>query len=296
MGGDLVSAQFAAGDLAGLERRLYLRMSRTAPSNFRDVDAASPETPEADGLISREDAEAAAKEILATARRGINIASHVESRLLTTIYTAEGAKLPGPILADRELGYEHYVVEVSFDALLPEDQRPASARLAIHMRDDVADPARQLRPIRLFPGHEDFQFFRVDLEGAVGLSADLKVTVPLAAPGVALPFGKITPEARVRAGIIVGPYSFPFRKAEIEVVGESDNDVIWSYNMKSTLQGTNMFKSVLVLKVAAEARKAEMGVAVSLVPYKRKWALFQDLLPALTASTQMPIELSLSAS
>ena len=282
-------ATLSEDDLDDLERRLMLDVSRLEPGTLRSTEAIVDE-PDKVKVPSASDLEQAALDLLEHARRGISIAAQVESRPLVPLFEAAGHDLPSVVVADQQLKYEYYVVEVTTTILLPEDQRPLSAKLAITLGDDVEDEARRLRPHKLFPAHEDVELFSVNVEGAVGLNADLGVTVPAAVTGV-LPFGQVGADAKVKAGIVVGPYKFPFRKTKIDVVGESDQRIVWLYNMQSALWGTNMFKSILVLKVAREAKRANMGIALALVPYKRLWRIFKDRLPELASSAGKPIEL-----
>ncbi len=71
-----------------------------------------------------------------------------------------------------------------------------------------------------------------------------------------------------QAGIVVGPWRFRSgrRRSRWPV---SPISIVSLCDMQSALWGTNMLKSILVLKVAREATTAEMGIAVSLVPFKR---------------------------
>lgn len=284
-----MTAQLPEDEFDVLERRLTLDISRLTPGTFRST-AEIVEEPDEVEVPRREQLREAAEDLLAHARHGISIAAQVESRSLVALFEAADEKLPPTVVADQALGYEYYVVEVTTTTLLPEDQRPLSAKLAIRLGDDVAEEARRLRPYRLFPAREDVELFSVNLEGAVGLNANLDVSVPGAVSGI-LPFSSVGAEAKVNAGIVVGPYRFPFRKAKIEVIGEADQNIVWFYNMQSALWGTNIFKSILVLKIAREATTAEMGIALSLVPYKRFWLIFKDRLPELRASAGKPIEL-----
>jgi len=284
-----MTAELPEDELDQLERRITLDVSRLEPGTFRDTKELAEEPDEVE-VPSRDDLRSAAEDLLAHARNGISVAAQVESRPLVPMFEAAGEKPPPAVVADQASGYEYYVVEVTTTMLLPEDQRPLSATLAIRLADDVADESRRLRPYKLFPAREDVELFSVNVEGAVGLNADLSVSVPATVSGV-VPFGSVGAEAKVKAGIVVGPYRFPFRKAKIEVAGEGDQNVVWLYNMQSALWGTNMLKSILVLKVAREATSAGMGIAHALVPFKRTWGVFKDRLPELKASASKPIEL-----
>lgn len=284
-----MTAHLPEEEVEALDRRLRLEISQLVPGTFRSTADLVDEPDEAE-VPRREELRQAADDLLAHARNGVSIAAQVESRPLVPLFEAAGEKLPPAVVADQALEYEYYVVELTTTILLPDDQRPLSAKLAVKLGDDIADEARRLRPYRLFPAHEDVELFSVNVEGAVGLNADLKVSVPMAVTGV-LPFGSVGAEAKVKAGIVVGPWRFPFREAKIDVVGESDQSILWAYNMQSAFWGTNMFKSILVLKVAREAKTADMGIALSVVPYKRRWRMFKERLPELPASAGKPIEL-----
>ena len=169
-----LTAQVPDEELDQLERRIALDVSRLEPGTFRDTKELAEEPDEVE-VPSRDDLRSAAEDLLAHARTGISIAAQVESRPLVPMFEAAGEKPPPAVVADQASGYEYYVVEVTTTVLLPEDQRPLSATLAIRLADDVADESRKLRPYRLFPAREDVELFSVNVEGAVGLNADLSV-------------------------------------------------------------------------------------------------------------------------
>ena len=286
----MLTAQLDDEQLDRLEQQLTIDVAHLKPGTDRDTRKIAGE-PERVLVPGRRDLEEAAADLLSAARRGVQIAPQVESRPLVPLYEAAGTPIPPPILIDRDrLGYEHYLVEITFSAMLPEDQQPLRAEFALRLDDDIVDPPRRLRPTELFPDRENIELFRVDLEGAIGLDANMKFTVPQDA-GQPVPIAKLDAETRLKAGIAFGPLSFPFRKAKIEVTGISAQDVIWRYDLQSALLGRNVFKSTLLLKIAREAKRADLGAALSLVPYKRKWAVFKDRLPVLTARSSSAIEL-----
>jgi hypothetical protein len=291
----MLTARLDEAEAERLERRLEISMSHLIPGSVRGTRDL-PGEQDAIVVPRHEELAAAAADLLEAAKIGVQIAPQTESRPLFPLYEAAGLEIPASIKVDRdEMGYEYYLVELSFSVMLPQDQRPLHAAFAVHLDDDIDDPGRRLRSTQYFPDRENVELFRVDLDGAFGLDAGMRFTVPELA-GELLPFGKIDAHAKLKAGIVAGPFKFPFRMAKIEVAGESDQDVIWRYNMESALWGNNDFKSVLVLKIAREARRAELGAALSLVPYKRKWALFKERLPELKTESSSVIELATNPS
>ena len=108
-----------------------------------------------------------------------------------------------------------------------------------------------------------------DVEGSVGIDANLGISAQL------LPSAKVEANANLKAKLILGPISFHFRKASIEVIGESDPNVFWRYNIHSELFGTNMFRSFLILKVPKEAEfvrmQASLGVGTCKTPLESIW-------------------------
>lgn len=274
--------------LEDLERRLTIAASRLTPRSSVLVRGKklAPVAPRPKEL------QATQQEILNHYRKGVKIASQAESRPLLPLFRAAKQPLPPELQVDHEkLHYDFYTVGVIFSSLLPKDQFLVSAELQINLTDDVKDPARATRPIRLFPAHKDRQYFSIDLEGAVGLSASLDFS-PLQAGDALMPFGKATADAELKAGLLLGPIKFQFRKAAIEVIGESDQNIVWRYNLLSECMGTNEVKSHLVLKIAREARQVAMAVSLRVVPCKRKWLVFRDYLPALSDTLDLPVELA----
>jgi hypothetical protein len=132
------------------------------------------------------------------------------------------------------------------------------------------------------------------VEGAIGIDAGMNITPSTF--GLTLPtFGevsaKVAMDAKLKAHFVVGPLSFPFRRAAIEVTGESDQHIRWRYNLKSELTGANSFKSILILKVAQEIRSAQITALLQVIPCKKSWLIFRDVLPALSDRITLPIEL-----
>jgi hypothetical protein len=207
------------------------------------------------------------------------------------LFAAAKAPLPAEIQVDHEqMGYDFYLVEVTFSSLLPPEQYLAKAELGLKISDDVKEPARRTRPVRLFPGRKDLNLFSVDLEGAVGLDAGMNFSIPMAGNQL-LAFGKLTTDAKVKANLVAGPFHFQFRRAAIEVKGESDQLILWRYNLQSELRGTNDFKSVLVLKVSREARAVSLGVTLGVTRCQHRWLVFREHLPQLTDTQVLPVEL-----
>jgi hypothetical protein len=238
-----------------------------------------------------------ASEALEEAKSGVKVASQAESTPLIPLFEAAEVKLPPEVkVANERLRYDFYLIEVIFSMLLEPDQYARSAALDLTITDDATRAERRVRPIRLFPEHKDREYFRVDLEGGVGIDAGLKLSVPLealtAAMPTILPFAKLNAEVKAKAGIVLGPVSFPFRKAAIQVKGSSDQEIAWRYELESELTGTNEFKSLLVLKVPQEATRVAMDVRLGVKPGKRRWRILgDDPVPELSDSATLGVEL-----
>lgn len=284
-------ARLEGDDLDRLERRLSIAKSKLEPGAVVFRGEPFGETGEVQAPERQEELDDIAHDIVTTARAGVEIASQAESRPLIALFEAAGTDLPPEVRVDHEqMKYDFYSVEAKFSVLLPTDQFPLSAQFALELDDDVDEPARRLRPIRLFPGYKDVEYFSANLQGAVGLDAGLNFWVPVTAANL-VPFAKVSGDASLKAGLVLGPLPFQFRRTAIEVKGESDQRILWRYNMKSELTGTNMFSSVLVLKIAEEAGSARMEARLTVVPCKRRWLVFKEQLPALSDTVRLPIEL-----
>lgn len=234
----------------------------------------------------------ARSEIIETYRTGVRIAPQAESQPLIPLFEAAKVELPPEFRVDYEqMRYIFYLVTVTFSILLPKDQTPLKAELALILKDDIKDPARRTRVIRLFPGRKDVQFFSADIEGAFMLNAHMDLHSPLVGSKI-LPFSNVEASAGLKSGIVYGPFKFQFRKAMVEVTGESDQQVFWRYNLASELTGANDFKSILVLKIAEEAKSVEIAASLGVVPYKRQWLLFKEKLPLLPDDRILPVELA----
>lgn len=123
------------------------------------------------------------------------------------------------------------------------------------------------------------------------VNAHMDIYTPLIGSKI-LPFPSVEASARLKGGIVYGPLKFQFRKATVEVRGESDQQVFWRYNLASELTGANDFKSILVLKIAEEAKSVEMAASLGVVPYKHRWRVFKKELPMLSDSRILPVELA----
>lgn len=241
----------------------------------------------------KELAEATRSEIIESYRRGVKIAPHAESQPLIPLFEAAKVELPPELRVDYEqMRYRFYLVIVTFSIFLPEDQFPLAAEFGLTLKDDVKDTVRRARVIRLFPGRKDVQFFSVDVEGAFMVNAHIDIYSPLTGSKIS-PFPSVEASAGLRSGIVFGPLKFQFRKAAVEVRGESDQQVFWRYNLASELTGANDFKSILVLKIAEEAKSVEMAASLGVVPYKRQWMLFKEKLPMLLDNVILPVELAM---
>lgn len=227
--------------------------------------------------------------------KGIEISSQAETRPLLPLLKAANVELPPELKVDHEVQkYDFYWVEVVFSCFLDNDVFPRSAVLALTLVDDVRDPARRTRPIRLFPNRKDIQLFAVDAEGAIGIDAGVNFLVPQVRSEI-IPFQKIEGDAKLKASIALGPFKYSFRKAAIEVKGTSDQDILWRYNLQSELCGANEFKSILILKVPQEANSVKMKANLGVVPFKRSWYNFKRLeLPMLTDEATLYVELAKS--
>jgi hypothetical protein len=245
----------------------------------------------------RLDLEEIASECLEEAKSGVEIASQAESTPLIPLLQAAEVKPSPEVKVAHELQrYDFYLVEVTFSILLDRDEYARSAALELTISDDVAQAERRVRPIQLFPARKDRELFRVDLEGGVGIDAGFNLSVPLEALAAAvptvLPFAKLDAGLKAKAGIVVGPVSFPFRKAAVEVKGSSSQEVAWRYNLQSELMGTNEFKSLLVLKVPQEARRVKMDLRLGVKPGKRRWRILgNDPIPELSDHASLGVEL-----
>jgi len=231
-------------------------------------------------------------EIIHFYRHGIKIAPHAESRPLIPLFEAAKVKLPPELKVDHEIMlYNFYLVEVTFSSKLPKDQFLTDAEFGINLTDDVKDPVRSTRAIRLFPERKDINLFTVDMEASIGIDANANISIPKSGSEL-LPFQKADINAKIKAELIAGPYKIQIRKAAIEVHGTSDQNIVWNYNIKSELSKANDFKSILVLKIAEEAKSVQMHTYLKVTPCKHRWKIFKDTLDPLEDKTVLTVELA----
>jgi hypothetical protein len=277
-----VTVSLSQDELEDLQRTLTIH-----------ADAAGPNRSALTGSVIARDTPSVIPDILASYRQGVTIAPQAESRPLLPLFAAAAAPIPPAIKVDHDqLNYDFYSVEIAFSVLLPPGQFPLNAELALCLSDDVPDLARRVRPIQLFPDRKDVTLFRADIEAGVGIDAAMRLQLPTTVYGLPLPFSELSADAKFKAGLVVGPFSFPICKAQVEVTGLQDQDIFWRYNLDSALAGANTFKSVLILKVAREARRVSCAGSLRVTPYKPAWLLFKEKLPTLKASAQLAIELA----
>ncbi len=271
--------------LDALDRRLTIARAKLAPGVKRDTRGRTARADDANLTRIHTD-------IIKTQQKGVRIAPQTQSRPLIPLFKVAKTDLPPEIQVDHDLmSYDFYCVEVIFGTALPSSQFPLKGELRLVLDDDVPDNARRTRPIKLFPGRRDLTLFRADVEAAVVLDGAMDLTVPVAGPSP-LPFATVNADARLKAGLVMGPLSFAIRKAEVEVTGEGAQDILWRYNFQSEITGAHDFKSILILKVAQEAQHVEMNAAIDIVPCKRSWLVFKDVLPKISHQIVLPVELA----
>jgi hypothetical protein len=243
-------------------------------------------------------------EILDNYRNGVKVKihPHAESLPLIPLYKAAKEHLPPELKVDHDvMGYDYYLVSVTFGIMLPSDQFPLYGEFKIlEINDDIKDKMYQARPVQLFPGRKDITLFTVELEAGVTIDTSMNFSVSMSGSTI-LPFmqaqaqmkAQASGEAHAKAKIIAGPYSFNFCKAAVEVSGESDKAVWWKYNLKSELRGKNDFKSYLIMKVFKKATSLNMIGSLSVTPYKQRWGgLFKEKLKPLSdPSVPLPVQL-----
>ncbi|HET7643632.1 MAG TPA: hypothetical protein VFK40_09000 [Nitrososphaeraceae archaeon] len=134
-----------------------------------------------------------------------------------------------------EQNYDFHLVQLIFNILLPKNQYPLNAEFVVDVIDDVSQVHCKSRPIRLFPDRKDITLFRIDFDGAIGVDAGMGILSSL--DGINLPtLANFNMDAKIKAKILIGPFSFQYRKAALEVKGEGDYNVIWRYNLSSQLK------------------------------------------------------------
>ncbi|BCL79096.1 hypothetical protein ccbrp13_15610 [Ktedonobacteria bacterium brp13] len=247
-------------------------------------------------IPERAELEARAQEVVKIAKTGVRIAPFVESRPLVPLFKAAKIDLPSIVRIDHEqMRYNFYCVESTFSILLAQDQFPLVAELDMLLIDDAKSAARSTRPLRLFPDRKDKHFFTADIEGEIGIDAQMAIAVPemnIELPSLLQTHAKLAANTQLKANFVVGPLTFPFRRAAIEVVGESDQQIFWRYNLQSELTGVNLFKSVLILKVPQEVHSVRIEATLSVVPCSHRWVFFRDVLPKLSDTKLLVVELA----
>jgi hypothetical protein len=293
-----LTARLSEDELDILERRLDIAIARLLSGDSFRVRGLEKGINRITKVPGQGELEMVAQEVMKTARVGVRIAPLVESRPLVPLFEAAKIDLPPEVKVDHEqMKYDFYCVESTFSILLSRDQFPLSAELDITLTDDAHNTARSTRPLRLFPGRKDIRFFTADLEGGVGIDASMNISTPevgLQLPTFAQVSTKMAMDARLKANFVVGPLTFPFRRAAIEVIGESDQRIFWRYNLQSELKGANVFKSVLILKVPQEVQSAQMETTLSVIPCTHRWLVFRNMLPKLSDTRSLIVELTSS--
>ena len=281
-------ARVSEKTLEGLERRLAIAKSKIQPGG--ELGTNRDDLP----LETRAQLDKIQKDIIRNATKPvpIKIHAHAESIPLFELCKSAGVPPPPDLQAAAALNYQFQLVQVIFSIFLPKGQFPVSAELTLQISDNVQNPTRQARPVRLFPGTQHKDLFRFDLEGGVGVDTQIQMTVPMEGQQL-LPFASIKTDvaANLKAQFVFGPFSYRFRKAEIEVRGESDPSVVWKYNCDSKLLGTNEFKHIFVLKVAEEATAVNLTVSAGVTPCENKWYIFLKDLPEVTDQQTLQVEL-----
>jgi len=230
-------------------------------------------------------------EIIENYRNGIEIATQTETLPLIPLFEAKEIELPPELAVVHEhQKYNYYFVETNFSILLPKDQFPSSAEFGLTLFDDNTNPARRSRPIQLFPQYKDVNLFSIDIEGGLGIDAGLQISIPMKETDI-IPYADLKSDASVKAKFVVGPLKYNFRKAVLEVKGIGSQNILWRYNISSELKGTNDFKSILLLKVAEETEKVQMAASLGVIPCKRKWRVIEKVLPKLSDSMILSVEL-----
>jgi hypothetical protein len=255
---------------------------------FRGTKLRGPEK-----IANKKELNSIVSEIIETSREGVRIAPYTETHDLHYIFSQLGREFPVTFKDDERAGYKFFLVGVTFNILLSKDQFAKSAEFELVIADDINDPIHKTRPIYLFPARKDKTYFNADLEGIVAIDTNMNFHIPLSGSEL-IPFGEFQMKASAELKTkIVAEYKYQYRKAAIEVVGENDIFVRWRYNMKSELDGANMFKSFLIMKTPKEAKFVKMTSSLAVVPAKKKWLghFGTKLLPALPANCVLHLEL-----
>jgi hypothetical protein len=275
-------AKLDSNALDALEEDLTLASSRLSegPSRSRGAAARRATT----------DLSAIRDDILKSYKTGVTIAPQTETTPLIPLYRAAKQALPPQIQVDHEGSrYDFYLVQIIFGTTLPSDQYPLAAEFTLKLEDDIADGARRTRPLSLFPARRDVDLFRADLNVDVDLDVSLNFSVPI--PDGLPVTGKVDAGAKSTVSLGVGPFHFAVRKALVEVSGEGSQDILWRYQFDQRVTGANDFKSLMVLKVAQEARRVKIAAAIAMTPCKAHWLVFKEVLPQIRDDVDLPVEL-----
>jgi hypothetical protein len=233
--------------------------------------------------------EEARDDILSVIERGVRIATQAECVPLIPLIEAGKQELPPALKVEQARGYDFYHVQVVFSVLLQPGEFPTRAEFALKIDDEVPSE-RRARAVQLFPEHKSRDYFRATMLGELGVDGNLEfaVALPTSAPS---PSGSVKADAAVKASLVLGPYEFRFRRAAVEVRGVGDDTVEWAYNLDDELEGTNDFKSFLILKVPREATRVALRAALGVRPSKRSWLVFSKHLPVLRDRADLLLEL-----
>jgi hypothetical protein len=272
-------ARCSDDDIDRMRRAMKLEMPA---GEWRGASAPGSPSPVTNVSEERDD-------ILSVIERGVRIATYSECVPLIPLIMASQLELPPTLKVEQDRGYEFYHVQVVFSVLLNPGEFPTRAEFALKIDDEVPS-ARRARAIQLFPEYKSREYFSADLEGDIGVDGKLEfaVALPESIPGVQ---GSVSGGGTVKSKLVLGPFSFRFRRASIEVRGIGDERIEWGYNLEDELEGTNDFKSMLILKVPREAKSVALRAALGVRPSKRSWVLFSKHLPILRASADLVLEL-----
>ncbi len=229
------------------------------------------------------------EDILNVVSRGVRIASSVESLPLIPLIEASGVQLPPALKVDKDSGYDFYHVQIVFSILLEPKEFASRAEFALDI-DGHIPSERRARALQLFPGYKSQDYFSAKVQGAVGVDAKLEFDIALP-EGVPQAKAEAGASASAKASLLLGPHEFSFRKAAIEVRGVGDSRIEWRYNLDDTLEGTNDFKSFLILKVPSDAERITLRANLGIQPSKTSWLFFKSQLPVLRDAADLHVEL-----
>ncbi|AFS80369.1 hypothetical protein NKOR_02355 [Candidatus Nitrosopumilus koreensis AR1] len=281
---------FDKTQIRSLERKLEFDRDASQPGKIRTVKRGTIteqiQVPELNIQKQFDD------EIIKTYEDGIRISSQIDSTPLIPMYKNAEQKIPPKIITQHEtMKYDFYLIEFFFGLMLKKGLFPKTAQLNVKLSDDVVKDNRKTFPTQLFPGRKDKKYFEANVSGSFGINADLEFSVPEVI-GQPIPFADVKVDGNLKSNFILGPFQYEYKKASIEVSGLNDPEIFWKYNMESELHGTNDFKSIMILKVAQEAKSVQMKVKLGVIPYKKEWhRLSHEELPLLTDEITQEVEL-----